>query len=162
MSNNPDLSFSVDAFADNLAKLNQVTPVPTKLPLIQALDSKKFIRADSGVFRNSDDHSVWRLERGEDGKEYITRTEDFAVAAASDWTAASNREGTVVTLAYQNYPVAKFAAEVFGFEDGSDFAGFLVEKAKANPAKFASGVLKTLPFESRIALQQKFALFRGA
>jgi hypothetical protein len=161
MINNPELSFSIETFVESLTSLQQQGALEeTKLPLVQAMETGKFIRADVGVFRKNDDHSIWKLEKDEDGKEFITRTGGFAVVTASDWSATSNRVGDVVTLAYKNYPIRKFARSEFAFDNANNFASFLVQKANSNNKKFASGVIKTLSFEARLELQRKFALFR--
>lgn len=157
---NKDLSFRVEDFVESLVNLQQFAANEIKLPLREALASGKFVRADLGVFRNSDDHSVWQLEKGDDGKDYIIRTDSFDKANASDWTASANRVGDSVTLAYKNYPIRRFAKAEFEYSDANEFAKFLVQKASQGGEAFVKGLVKTLPFNERIVAQKKFKIFR--
>lgn len=157
---NQDFSFRVEDFVESLQNLQQFAADNIKLPLREALASGKFVRADLGVFRNSDDHSVWQLEKGDDGIDYIIRTDSFDKAAESDWTASTNRVGDSVTLAYKNYPLRCFAKAEFHYSDANEFAKFIVQKASQGGEKFIKGLMKTLPFEERITAQKKFKIFR--
>lgn len=159
MINNDHLSFNVDDFVDSLLNLQKTSHAEPKLPLREALASGKFVRADLGVFRKSDDHSVWELKTDDAGQQFIVRTEQYDTPTQASWTASANRTGDSVTLAYKGYPVRRFAKAEFNYEDANDFAQFLVKKASSEQ-KFATGVAKTLPFQERVALQKKFAIFR--
>lgn len=160
MINNDNLSFQVDDFIESLLALQKNAETEPKLPLKEALASGKFVRASVGVFRKSDDHSVWELSTDDSGMQYIVRTDAFDTPTQSDWTAAANRTGDSVTLAYKQYPIRRFAKAEFDYDDADDFAQFLISKASKDSSSFARGLVKTLPFEERLALQKRFSLFR--
>lgn len=160
MIDNSDLSFSVDDFVESLLSLQKVEAEAERMELTTAEQSGKFVRADLGVFRNKDDHSIWQVERDDAGIDYIVRTDSYDVPQSSEWTASANREGDTVTLAYKSYPVRRFASAEFKFSDADDFAKFLVTKASKEEKSFATALVKTLPFEQRVGLQKKFNIFR--
>lgn len=160
MIDNNNLSFSVDDFVESLLSLQKTEQKSERMELATAQKSGKFVRADVGMFRNKDDHSIWKLEKDDTGIDFIVRSDEFDVPQRSEWTATANREGSSVTLAYKKYPICCFASSEFKFKDADDFAKFLVEKASGEQKPFALAVMKTLPFEQRVALQKKFAIFR--
>src|SRR5271169_1071656 len=65
--------------------------------------------------------SLWVLENGEDGKQYlVARYEDTTetpLEAKSCWAAFSDKEHKNVTLLYKDTPIQRFASSEFGFDD---------------------------------------------
>ena len=160
MIDNSELSFSIEEFVQSLKSLEKYANEKEKLVLAKVKGTSKFTRVNVGVFRNNDDHSIWQLEKGDDGIDYIVKTDAYATPVQGGWSAAANRCGDSVTLCYADYPIRKFAKKEFCFEDADDFANFLVEKANTSGNKFAIKLLKTLPFQERVAIQKKFRIFR--
>jgi hypothetical protein len=80
--------------------------------------------------------SLWILEEGEDGKQYLCATyEDQPITAQSDWTTATNKEASIVVLCYKNYPMHKFASTAYGFtkEDVHLFERSVLSKVASDP-----------------------------
>lgn len=159
MIDNPEFSFSIEEFVQSLNSLEKYANEKEKLVVAKIQGSPKFTRVNVGVFRNNDDHSIWQLERGDDGIEYIVKTDQFASPTEGAWSAAASRHGDCVTLSYCDYPIKKFAKSEFDFDDANNFAEFLVQKANSSK-DFAKKLAKLIPFQERLAVQKKFPIFR--
>ena len=122
---------------------------------------EKTVQADMAVPKKEND-CAWKIEEATDGRQYLVRNDPIENGLAkAGWSAAVNRTGDMITLAYQGVPVKRFAQVEFPFESSKAtvFASFLVEKACSDP-KFVPNLLKVVPFEQRVALQKRFAIFR--
>lgn len=163
MINNSGLEFSVDEFIKSLQNLDHpVEAKVTRMLVREAEASQKFVKADLGTLRNRDDGSIWRLDTGDDGNQYIVRTDSDDTVVKAGWTASPNRRGDTITLSYEDTPVRKFSSAEFGFDPAkaSVFAGIIVDKAVDEQPTFVRNLLATLSFEDRICLQKRFAIFR--
>ena len=137
-------SFSIDDFVTSLQNLEG-----------------KVIQADMALPKNEEE-CAWKVEQAADGKQYFVRNEPIENGLSkAGWSAATNRTGDSITLAYQGVPVKRFAQEEFGFKvvDVEAFASFIVKRASTD-SKFVSSLLKTVPFEQRATLQKRFAILR--
>lgn len=106
-----------------------------RIPLITALASKRFAQVGLNMFRDQSDTSIWRLEKGEDGSEYIVRAaddEELVVESSEDneWAATSDSTKETVTLSHKGMPITKFASKDFGFDKDSveGFQRYLMAK----------------------------------
>lgn len=163
MIDNSELSFSIDEFVRSLQSLDrQAEAAPTRLLISEAEASGRFVKADLGAFRNREDGSIWKLDTGDDGLQYIVKTESDDTISQAGWTAAPNRTGDTITLSYLNVPVRKFTTSEFGFnpDNAALFASVIIAKATEEQPKFVKNILATLNFEDRIRLQKQFPIFR--
>lgn len=132
-----------------------------RIPLKQAMLSGRFAELGVGdLFRDSD-NSVWKVEAGEDGQEYIVRTDmrDGNIVESSDnqeWCVASDGDQTTLTLLYKDVPMQKFEASQCGFDKNTivQFARFLLKKATNK--QFVRKVVASQSGQYRTELQKKF------
>jgi len=116
-----------------------------KMLLKQALMSGKFAKVTTGIFRDNQS-TIWKVEVGEDGLEYIVRTdlqEGNVVEASGDWEVVSDREQTSVTAFYKNIPIQKFEAQVYDFDRHSIRSFEKVLLRKLSDKKFVQKIVKT-------------------
>ena len=92
--------------------------------------------------------SLWILEDGEDGKQYLVAKydEDGAqpLEVKSHWTALADKECKNITLLYKDTPIQRFASEEFGFtkDDAHLFQKTLVQKLNSDKS-FVAKLLKS-------------------
>lgn len=108
-----------------------------RIPLKVALSSRRFAQLGLNMFRDTSDTSIWRLEKGEDGAEYIVRAEDreeMIVESSEDneWAATSDSTKETVTLSHKGIPISKFAGRDYGFDRNSvaSFQKYLIKKVQ--------------------------------
>jgi len=133
MPKRPDSELNFDPL-DKLVKKASVK----KLTVTAALNSGKFAQIGFGMFRETDNNSIWQVETGTDGVDYISRmvekpTEVIA-ESEGEWTAVADSEKENVTLAHKGTPICKFASKDYGFDASNikRFARLVVVKAQ-NP-----------------------------
>jgi hypothetical protein len=122
----------------------------------------KFVRLAFDVFCPTDSNnieSLWILEDGEDGKQYLAATyaEDNQKEAVGNWNTLSNKEASLVVLYYKGFPIHKFAAAEFGFNksDIQVFQTALVNKINSD-LTFAQKVIEAQPKEKQDLLIEQF------
>ena len=111
-------------------------------------------------FTGSPVESLWILEEGEDGKQYlVARYDEDAqpLEVKSNWLALPDKECKNITLAYKNVPIQKFAASEFGFTqaDAYIFQRTLIEKLSSDKS-FVEKLLKSQPKEKQEKLLTQF------
>ena len=100
---------------------------------------------------------LWEL-REEDGVKYLFSVYDepsdlkATSSAATDWQAASDRDGKNVTLSFKQMPLMRFAAAKCGFtpDEAESFAKFL--QAKSQDSEFVSKLATQLPDAKKAVL----------
>lgn len=114
-----------------------------RLTVEAALKSGKFTQVGFGLFRDNED-SIWKIQEGGDGVEYIIRAEDTEniVESEGDWSATSDKERKNITLSHKSTPVYRFSTENFGFtpDNAQSFARFLLKRTKN--AEFVAKIRK--------------------
>lgn len=97
-----------------------------KIPVSDAIGLKK-IAFDLYKIMNDQYGDLWKVEDG-----FLIRSSDpkYGVKEGGDWSAVSNYEGNIVTLAYKNIPVCNFSSEEYGFssDDVFTFKSALLEE----------------------------------
>ena len=108
-----------------------------KILLKEALVGSRFAQVGANLFRDTVDNCIWKLEKGEDGGEYIVRAEPSGgmVANSSNeqvWTARADSTKEMVTLSFQGIPLCKFASNECGFDKDTvgSFERFLLTKVQ--------------------------------
>lgn len=108
-----------------------------RIPLKVALSSCRFAQVGLNLFRDTSDTSVWKVEKGDDGSEYIIRAEDqdeLVVESSDDneWAATSDSTKETITLSHKGMPICKFAGQDYGFDRNSvqSFQRYLMSKVK--------------------------------
>lgn len=109
--------------------------------------------------------SLWVLEQGEDGTQFLVAQYDdesgdsltAESAQSKDWTALSDKEASNVTLYYKDQPIQRFASTEFGFskEDVHIFQKTLVEKLGSDK-NFRNKFLNDQPAKKRDRLLSEF------
>ena len=105
--------------------------------------------------------SLWILEDGDDGNQYLVaqydETESNTLEAKSSWEALVDRKGENVTLLYKETPIQRFASSDYGFtaDDVHIFQKSLVDLLNSDP-DFVTKVLKTQSKEKLGILAQHF------
>lgn len=133
MPRRPDIELDLTPL-NSLVKKASASKIVAKT----ALSTGKFAAIGFGLFRDNED-SIWKLEAGDDGVEYIVKAEetsdsnkDKVVEACGDWCAICDETKENVTLSHRGAPVYKFASQDFGFEpkEAKDFAKYIVNRTK--------------------------------
>lgn len=118
---------------------------------------------DTFQINSSPIESLWILEEGEDGKQYLVATydEDSTIKSESNWTAFTNKEASAITLYYKDQPVYKFAAAAYGFgkDDAYLFEKLLVKRAETD-GHFVKTILEQLPEEKAQSIKSLFPELR--
>lgn len=106
--------------------------------------------------------SLWVLEKGEDGKEYLVamygeQEATKQLESKSSWEAVSDREGKNVTLLYKETPLQRFASTDYGFSqsDVHIFQRTLISKLSTDKA-FREKFLNSQPAEKREMILKQF------
>lgn len=106
--------------------------------------------------------SLWTLEEGEDGKQYLVavyndETQEKPLEAKSEWHALADKEAKNVTLLYKNTPIQRFASKDFGFnsEDVYVFQKTLINKLSSD-RDFLKKFLDSQPEEKKNQLLAQF------
>lgn len=101
--------------------------------------------------------SLWILEDGEDGKQYLVATYDEAKEVTANWKAVSSKDSSMVVLCYKDFPVQKFASSDFKFDknDVSIFERALTKKANSD-SKFVRSILSSQPKEKMDLIINQF------
>ena len=118
-----------------LYKVMTKTASKDRVLLREALNSSRFAQVGIDKFRDSDS-TIWQLQKGEDGDDYIIRAEPdeqrVAESENEDWAANTDSTKKSVTLSYKGMPICKFASKDYGFDGDSadDFGKYLLTKTK--------------------------------
>jgi hypothetical protein len=105
--------------------------------------------------------SLWILEDGPDGKQYLSATYDSddtqQKEAAGDWNALANKEASMVVLYYKDLPIHKFASSDFGFDQSNVqiFRNMVIEKANSDQS-FVKNVMDVQPKEKQDAILSQY------
>lgn len=127
-----ELELDLAPLHDHLVK----TASSGRIPLKVALASQRFAQVGLNLFRDTSDTSIWRLEKGEDGSEYIIRAADeeerLVESEDSQWAATSDSTKETVTLSHKGMPITKFAGKDHGFDEDSidTFRRYLLAKVR--------------------------------
>ena len=121
-----------------------------------------FSKVAFDVFKLNDSpvKSLWILEDGEDGKQYLSATYDTSdeqLETTGQWSALTNKEASLVVLYYNGYPIHKFASKDYGFisENAAMFQEMLVKKANTDGA-FVDTLIKSQNKEKQEILLNLF------
>lgn len=111
--------------------------------------------------------AYWRLEKGEEGADFLVATYDVdstseGLEVTSGWNAITDKTASNVTLFYKGAPIKRFASNDYGFgpDDVDAFNTALVNKLTSE-ASFVDKLLDVLPQEKKIALAQTFPELAG-
>ena len=120
----------------------------------------KFTKVAFDVFKlnGSPVESLWILEDGEDGKQYLSATyEAEQLEAKGEWSSLINKEASMVVLYYKGYPIQKFESKDYGFHPGNVnvFQDMLVKKANSDE-NFVSTLIKSQNQEKQEIVLQQF------
>ena len=131
-----------------------------KIPYEQNKQFFTKIAFDVFQFNASPIESLWILEDGEDGKQYLVakyEDADQPLEVKSNWLAVLDTEGKNITVAYKNTPIQKFASTDFGFnkDDAYIFQKMLVEKLNSDKS-FIEKLVKSQPKEKQEKLLTQF------
>jgi hypothetical protein len=127
-------------------------------------ENKKFftkIAFDVFQLNSSPTESLWILEDGADGKQYLSATYDYddtqQKEAAGEWNALANKDASMVVLCYKNFPIHKFASAEFGFDasDAHIFSKLVASKANSDKS-FVSKVMGAQPKEKQDVVYSQF------
>lgn len=104
--------------------------------------------------------SLWILEDGEDGKQYLSatyETEDQSLEATGSWSTMANKEASMVVLYYKGYPIHKFNKEQFGFDNSNVhlFQNMINKKANSDN-NFIKEVINSQNKEKQEIILQQF------
>lgn len=103
--------------------------------------------------------SLWILEQGEDGKQYLSATyiEDDHLEVKSDWSAISNKDSSIVVLCYKNFPIEKFSSKDYGFtpNDISIFQKTIVKKASTDK-DFVNNIISNFSNDKKEEIIKQF------
>lgn len=122
-----DLSVLVD-FADEKSG---------RLPLKRALASNKFAQVGINLFRNQENNTIWQLETGDDGLDYIIKADttndgNMVVESSEDgnWTAIADSTKRNITVSHNGVPLCRFSASDYNFDEESvhDFQRYLMRE----------------------------------
>jgi len=91
-----------------------------KIPLKEAMASIRFANIGPNLFRDVVDNCIWKIQKGEDGLDYIARTDSEGLAVESsnksEWAANADASRESVTLSFRSMPLCKFAGKDYGFD----------------------------------------------
>jgi hypothetical protein len=124
----------------------------------------KITKVAFDVWKTNEDNAFWKVEKGEDGEEYLVRikgledqdTDDTQpITTPTGWTAEADGAGKNITLSYLGIPLCKFASERFGFDstNAEDFKNFVV--TKTTDSDFVDRLLTIIPEETKAILLEK-------
>lgn len=148
----------------DLKKLAEtITPDTRKIPYEENKGNFRKVAFDVFRLNNSVSDSLWVLEDGEDGTQYLVaqyeegEKEDPGLESKSHWVALSDRDSKNVTLIYKDEPIQRFASSEFGFneDDVHIFQKTLIEKLSSDK-KFLDKLIKLQPEEKREMLIEQF------
>lgn len=110
--------------------------------------------------------SLWTLESGEDGKQYLVavyndETQDKLLETQSEWNALADKQAKNITLLYKNMPIQRFASKDYGFdvEDAHIFQKTLINKLSSDK-DFLKKFLDSQPEEKKNQLLAQFPELR--
>lgn len=116
-----------------------ITPDAGKVPYETHRHLFRKVAFDVFQLNSSPVESLWILEEGEDGQQYlVARYEDenaSQLESRGSWAALSDKKGANVTLTYKDVPIQRFASTDYGFtpEDVHVFQKTLIEKLESDP-----------------------------
>jgi hypothetical protein len=99
-----------------------------KIALKEALSNPRFAQVGINLFRDQVDNCIWAIQKGEDGSDYIIRSE----VETNPWTTHTDVTAETLTVAFHGVPIYKFAGQDFGFNKGSivDFKQYIMKKVE--------------------------------
>lgn len=110
---------------------------------------------------NMPNESLWILEEGADGEQYLVAQYDEesndSLEIKSNWMTLCDRKAENVTLTYKDTPVKRFASSDYGFtkDDINIFQQMLIQKL-SNDESFVYKLLKSQPEAKRKLLLEQF------
>jgi hypothetical protein len=114
-----------------------------KIPLKEVAGSARFAAIGPNLFRDVVDNCIWKIQKGEDGLDYIARTETegLAVESSNEWAANADSSKESVTLSFRGMPLCKFAGKDYGFDKNTIavFQNYLLNKTQ--DARFVKSVI---------------------
>ena len=142
---------------------NQVdTVINPKIKVLPFEQSKHlFTKVAFDVFslNTSPLESLWTLEQGEDGKQYLVAMYDESIiqSASDDWNALIDKEAKNITLLYKNTPIQRFASTQYNFspEDAPIFRNTLLNKLSEDK-EFRNKFLQSIEENKRKELISQF------
>jgi len=119
------------------------------------------IAFDVYQFNDSPVESLWILEDGDDGEQYlVAQYEDDdaeGIEVKSSWLVLSDRESKNVSVSYKDCPIQRFASSKYGFgkDDVHVFKSMLLEKLHSDNS-FVESFLNNQPKDKKADLLKKF------
>jgi len=138
-----------------------VVPDSGKIPYEPNKHLFRKVGFDVFQMNSSPVESLWILEDGDDGKQYLSAryddTESETIEVKSSWNALADRKGENITLMYKDEPIQRFASSDYGFnkDDIHIFQQSLVELLNSDP-NFVKRVLKSQSKERLGIIAQHF------
>lgn len=145
---------------------DKVVPKPGKV--LYSENKHRFTKVAFDVFRMNDSpiESLWILEDGDDGKQYLVARyddqEEGQLEAKSSWMALLDKKAENVTLFYNDYPIQRFASLDYGFgpHDAHIFQRMLVDKLNADKS-FVEKLMSNQSDEHRKNITERFPELNG-
>lgn len=112
-------------------------------------------------YNNSQIDSLWILEDGDDGKQYLVAQYEDAeqpLEVKSCWAALSDKDHKNVTLLYKDVPIQRFASSEYGFNENDIlvFQKTLVQKLNSDQS-FVKKLINSQPEEKKEFLLGHFS-----
>jgi hypothetical protein len=144
-----------------------------KLALSLSTDSRRilyeenkhrFTKVAFDVFQlnGSPVESLWVLEDGDDGKQYLAAMYEEMVAenkmeSKGNWETILDKKSENLTLLYKDVPIKRFASSAYGFtkDDVHIFQRTLIEKLNSDK-EFVNLLIKSQPKTTQDELFKKF------
>lgn len=118
------------------------------------------IAFDVFQLNNSPVESLWILEDGEDGKQYLVATYDdleAPIQSTGNWSTLQNKKATEISLYYRGVALHKFASVDFGFtpEDAYLFQRSLINKLNTD-RDFVRKLIDLQPIDKKESIFKQF------
>jgi len=149
------------------SKLTKVASVSKQAPTkVSIKDGTGFVRVAFDMFKNNDDNGMWQLVSEADGEYFIRISDTEPNLNASDesektkWSAVQDENKNVV-LAYQGYPIHKFASAHYGFasEEAGLFKQFVLSKTADKD--FCTQLVRIQPPAHKEEIVKRFPELKG-
>ena len=141
---------------------NVVYEDKSRVPYDENKDNFTKIAFDVFQANGTPSESLWVLQDGDDGKQYLVAMyddvdTDVEIKAHSYWKALSDKNKSNLTLFYKDTPIRRFASSEFGFtkQDIHIFEKVLLEKLSSDK-NFVSKMIDDQPNNVKEYLLNKF------
>lgn len=138
-----------------------VTPNTSKIPYEPNKHLFKKVAFDVFQLNSSPTESLWLLEEGEDGQQYLVAQygdeEGESLESRGHWEALADKQGKNITLMYKDSPIQRFASSDYGFneEDVHIFQETLLNKLSSDK-EFVKRLIDAQPENKKELLLKQF------